>query len=140
MKKKRMSFIMAHADLSELNKMAGEIEGIYKVKATKKPEMGLAMIKVRDGVYRENFYLGEVLITECTVHLDGNLGLGIAAGDSPERAYSMAVVDAAFNASIPEVTELTDSLLVWEKQIEAKRIDDASMVEGSKVKFETMGE
>ncbi len=140
MKKKRLSFIMAHSNLEELKEVAKDIEDKYDIKATKEPEMGLTMVKVRDGVYREDFFLGEVLITECTVHLEGTLGLGIVQGDKPERAYNMAVVDAAFNADIEEKSMIIERLLKWEEAIEAKRVDDAAMVEGSKVKFETMGE
>lgn len=102
--------------------------------------MGLVMVKVKDGVYQEKFYIGEVLITECSVHLNGSLGMGIIQGDEPRKAYAMAVIDAVFNNEEIDKRELIDILKVWEEEIEDSYIEEKAMVEGSKVKFETMGE
>ncbi len=140
MKKRRLSYILAHTDIEKLEKEVEELEKLHKVSLIKEPEMGLAMVKIKDGVYNEKFYIGEVLITECSVHVDGVLGIGIAQGDSPKRAYLMGVIDGVFNSKERDKVEITSILEGWEKSIEDKYQEEKAMIEGSKVKFETMGE
>lgn len=140
MKKRRLSYILAHTRVEKLEGIVEELSKKYEISKVKEPEMGLVMVKVKDGVYQEKFYIGEVLITECSVHLNGSLGMGIIQGDEPRKAYAMAVIDAVFNNEEIDKTELIDILKVWEEEIEDSYIEEKAMVEGSKVKFETMGE
>lgn len=139
MKKRRLSYILAHTNIENLKKEVENLENLYRVSTVKEPEMGLTMVKVKDGVYKEKFYIGELLITECSVHLDGILGMGIVQGDDPERAYLMGVIDAAFNSEKVDKGELLKVIENWEKTIKDIYIEEKSMVEGSKVKFNTMG-
>lgn len=139
MKKRRLSYILAHTNIENLKKEVEKLENLYKVSTVKEPEMGLAMVKVKDGIYKEKFYIGELLITECSVHLDGILGMGIVQGDNPERAYLMGVIDAAFNCKKVDKGELLKIIENWEKTIKDIYIEEKAMVEGSKVKFNTMG-
>lgn len=139
MKKRRLSYILAHTNIENLKKEVEKLENLYRVSTVKEPEMGLAMVKVKDGVYKENFYIGELLITECSVHLNGILGMGIVQGDNSERAYLMGVIDAAFNSEKVDKGELLKVIENWEKTIKDIYIEEKSMVEGSKVKFNTMG-
>lgn len=140
MKKRKLSYILAHTKVEKLEGIVDELSKKYEISKVKEPEMGLVMVKVKDGVYQEKFYIGEVLITECSVHLNGSLGMGIIQGDEPRKAYAMAVIDAVFNNDEIDKTELIDILKVWEEEIEDSYIEEKAMVEGSKVKFETMGE
>lgn len=139
MKKRKLSYILAHTKIDKLEKEVEKLEKLYKISKVKEPEMGLAMIKVKDGVYKENFYIGELLITECSVHVEGILGMGIVQGDEPKRAYLMAVIDAVFNCEKIEKSPLIEEIGVWEKTLEDNYIEEKAMVEGSKVKFNTMG-
>lgn len=139
MKKRRLSYILAHTNIENLKKEVEKLESLYRVSTVKESEMGLTMVKVKDGVYNEKFYIGELLITECSVHLDGILGMGIVQGDDPERAYLMGVIDAAFNSEKVDKGELLKVIENWEKTIKDIYIEEKSMVEGSKVKFNTMG-
>lgn len=140
MKKRKLSYILAHTKVEKLERIVEELSKKYEISKVKEPEMGLVMVKVKDGVSQEKFYIGEVLITECSVHLNGSLGMGIIQGDEPRKAYAMAVIDAVFNNDEIDKTELIDILKVWEEEIEDSYIEEKAMVEGSKVKFETMGE
>lgn len=140
MRKRRLSYILANVDIEKLKIEVEKLEKLYKVSVVKEPEMGLAMVKVKDGVYKENFYIGELLITECSVHLNGTLGMGIVQGDNSERAYLMGVIDAAFNSEKVDKIDLVKKMEFWEGNIKDKYIEEKAMVEGSKVKFNTMGE
>lgn len=140
MEKRRLSYILAHTDIEKLKEQVEKLKLSHKISKVKEPEMGLAMVKVKDGVYNENFYIGEILITECSVHFDGTLGMGIIQGDEPEKAYLMSVIDAAFNCKSFNKEDLIKIIEKWEQEIKDKYIEEKAMVEGSKVKFETMGE
>ncbi|MGL5191383.1 MAG: phosphonate C-P lyase system protein PhnG [Cetobacterium sp.] len=140
MKKRRLSYVLAHSDIEKLEMEVKRLEKEHSVSLLKAPELGLAMVKVRDGVYRESFYIGEVLITECSVHLDGVLGMGIVQGEDERRAYCMGVIDAAFNSDKVCKKELITKIEEWEINIKDSHIEENAMVEGSKVKFNTMGE
>lgn len=140
MKKRRLSYVLAHSDIQNLEEEVEKLEKKFSVTLLKAPELGLAMVKVKDGVYKESFYIGEVLITECSVHLDGALGMGIVQGDDERRAYCMGVIDAAFNSDKVCKEELIKKIEIWETKIKDTHIEEQSMVEGSKVKFNIMGE
>ena len=140
MEKRRLSYILAHTDIEKLKEQVEKLKLSHKISKVKEPEMGLAMVKVKDGVYNENFYIGEILITECSVHFDGTLGMGIIQGDEPEKSYFMSVIDAAFNCKSFNKEDLIKVIEKWEQEIKDKYIEEKAMVEGSKVKFETMGE
>lgn len=140
MEKRKLSYILAHTDIEKLKKEVEKLKTNHKISKVKEPEIGLAMVKVKDGVYNKNFYIGEILITECSVHFDGTLGIGIIQDDNPEKAYFMSVIDAAFNCKNFNKEELTKTIEKWKQEIKDKYIEEKAMVEGSKVKFETMGE
>lgn len=140
MKKRKLSFILSNTKIECLKEEVNKLEKLHKISVVKKPEMGLVMVKIKDGVYNENFYIGEVLITECSVHLDGILGMGIVQGDNSERAYLMGVIDAAFNCDKVLKDSLLEKIEMWEKNIKDKFQEEKALVEGSKVKFNVMGE
>lgn len=53
------------------------------------------MARVRETVDGEVFNLGEVLVTDCEVEVDGETGWGMVMGQDPERSILAAVLDAA---------------------------------------------
>lgn len=102
------------------------------------PEAALVMIKKREGARGSLFYLGEMLVTETRVRVGGTIGVGIAAGYAHEAARRMAVIDAAFNAALPE-TEGWDELLVREEEaIAANDEAESRRIARSRVAFESM--
>jgi alpha-D-ribose 1-methylphosphonate 5-triphosphate synthase subunit PhnG len=58
------------------------------------PEVGLVMMQVREPVAEQRFYLGEVLVTHCSVELDGVPGWSMRGGDDRIAALAGAVLDA----------------------------------------------
>lgn len=128
--------IKGSKDVSE--KFAQDILGKYDVKTVEEANNGLVMVKVREKAQRSLFYLGEVLITECKVMLNGSLGIGIIQGLEPELAYHLAIIDAAYNASLPESQEWTNVLRLEEERIKEKAAEQNSLVLKTKVNFETM--
>ena len=96
------------------------------------------MMKTRDSVSKQPFYMGEVLVTECTVQIEGHYGLGVIMGEEPTRAYQLALVDAAFNARLALTESWIDSLEEEEQNIESRLEKQMAMVAHSRVNFDTM--
>ena len=71
MEKRRLSKILAKADAAQVRQMAEKIRKQYEVTVIKAPEKSLTMIKMRDPVKETLFFLGEVIVCEAIVCLDG---------------------------------------------------------------------
>jgi alpha-D-ribose 1-methylphosphonate 5-triphosphate synthase subunit PhnG len=99
---------------------------------------GLVMIKARDSVSLQPFYLGENLVTECSVSIQGHFGMGVIMGDEPERAYQIAVVDAAYNANLQVTESWLKELEEQEKEIYTRHLHERALVNTSQVHFDTM--
>ena len=74
-KKRTEILIKGSAEVSV--KLAQDILTVYDIKTIEETNNSLVMVKVRESAKRSLFYLGEVLITECKVMINGSLGIGI---------------------------------------------------------------
>ena len=75
------------------------------------------MLKARDSISMQPFYLGEGLVTECSVSIQGKFGFGAIMGEDPERSYQIAVVDAGFYDRLPLVDSWIPELEREERNI-----------------------
>lgn len=96
MKRKRRTEILIKDNRSLVNRLKEEIESRYKVTVINESSHGLVIIKTREIAKNTLFYLGETLVTEATVYVNGSIGLGIVQGDEPDLAYNLAVIDVAY--------------------------------------------
>lgn len=138
MNRKRRTMILIKGKPELAKKLAQEIVAKYEVKILEKPHSGLIMVKMRESARQSLFYLGEILVTECKVQIDGVLGIGIVQDLERERAYHLAVIDAAYNASLEEVKAWEPVLLAEEKEIETRERREMAGVLKTKVDFATM--
>lgn len=138
MKKSRLSKILIEGNPQLLEKLAAQVQETHTVNVKRSPSTGLVMMKTRDSVSRQPFYMGEVLITECTVEINGIFGMGVLMGEEPDRAYSIALVDAAFNAKLPITDVWLTELEEEERKINSYQQIEMSKLAGSKVNFDTM--
>lgn len=100
MEKKRLFRIMAKADGGVLAELAEKIRKQYPVAVVKEPQKTLTMIKMREPVRSSLFYLGEVMVSEAIVELEGTKGIAVTMGDDFEKTLAMAVIDAASNKGV----------------------------------------
>lgn len=56
---------------------------------------GLMMQPMRESVEQSDFYLGEVLVSEAHVRLNGHEGYAVCLGRDLEQALAVAIIDAA---------------------------------------------
>ncbi|MDA8221277.1 MAG: phosphonate C-P lyase system protein PhnG [Desulfitobacterium hafniense] len=136
--RKRRTMILIKGSSDVPAKLAQKIQDSYEVKTIEESNNGLVMIKVREKAKQSLFYLGEVLITECKVMINGFLGIGMVQGHQPELAYNLAVIDAAYNASLAETNAWTKVLLIEENRINKENQAFMNKVLKTRVNFDTM--
>jgi alpha-D-ribose 1-methylphosphonate 5-triphosphate synthase subunit PhnG len=100
MDKKTLFRIMAKADSGIIATLAGAIQKDHEILIIKEPNKTLTMIKMREPVKSSLFYLGEVIVTEAIVELDGQKGMAVAMGDDFEKTLNMAIIDAAVSKGV----------------------------------------
>lgn len=138
MKKSRLTKILIDGNPELLKNISSQVEEIVSVQMERSPKTSLVMLKARDSVSMQPFYMGEVLVTECTVAILGQFGMGVIMGEEPERSYQIAVVDAAFNADLPITESWIPLLEQEEKNIQRRHLMESKMVSQSQVNFDTM--
>lgn len=138
MKRRRRTEILIHGSQKLAAELAGSIMQNYRVEVIQPPENGLVMLKMRETSQRSLFYPGEVLVTECKVQIGETIGIGILAGDQPELAEQLAVIDAAFEAELPETGSWVRLLEQEELNIREQRAAASQDILKTKVDFESM--
>lgn len=138
MNRKKRTEILIKGSGQIAAQLAREILQKYQVQTIEKPNHGLVMVKIKETAQQSPFYLGEVLVTECKVMINGCLGIGLVKGQKPDLAYHLAVIDGAYNADLPETKDWTGTLLLEAGRI--KRVSQIfkNQVLKTKVNFETM--
>ena len=95
----------------------------------------MAMIKMREPVEQSLFYIGEVIVCEAAVEIDGVQGIAVAMGDDAEKTLDMAIIDAAVNKGV--FTGM-DALLELERQQNDRVMRENAMYLKTMVNFESM--
>lgn len=138
MKKSRLSKILVEGSCELISQLAKEVEETNSIHIERSPTTGLVMMKTRDTVSKQPFYMGEVLVTECVVEVDGMYGIGVIMGEEPTRALQMAIIDAAFNAKLSTIHTWMPLLEEEEQKIMSRHEKELAMVSSSRVNFDTM--
>lgn len=110
MEKRRISKILARASKEQVGQLAQEIKEKYSPVMVKAPEKSLTMIRMREPVKESLFYLGEVIVSEAIVDLDGAKGVAVLMGDDFDKVLNMAVIDAACNKGVFQRYEVLEQM------------------------------
>ena len=138
MKRKERTKILVHCEKEFLQAWADRFDKEAPYQVLEKPSQSLTMVKMRESAQKSLFYLCEVLISEARVECNGVIGIGMIQGIEEEKAYALAVIDAAFRAQLPGVKELEEELIKKAKQQEEEMRIRREGIEKTKVNFETM--
>jgi alpha-D-ribose 1-methylphosphonate 5-triphosphate synthase subunit PhnG len=138
MKRNRRTRILVNGSAELRSSMAASVLTSNTVLEIEPPTEGLVMLTVRETARGGLFHLGELLVTESKARIGQVLGLGIVAGSNPTVAWELAVIDAAFNAALPQ-TEGWEEMLVREeeKQKAAQAREDGRILQ-TRVDFKNM--
>lgn len=130
--------IMAAGDLYFWLDLAQTVADRHAVEVLLPPETCTAMLQTVDSVGCTPFYLGEVLMSEAAVAINGFAGYGFVLEDEPQRALCVAIVDAALAAGVPEADAIRRALAdEARRQCELQRREE-SLVAATKVNFAIM--
>lgn len=121
--KKWLFRIMAKADPAWIAQLASIITRRHDVVIVKEPVKTLTMIKLREPVDSSLFYLGEVIVCEAVVELDGTRGMAVTMGDQLQKVLHMAIIDAACNKGV--FTGMDTLLHLEEEQIDLDMRENA---------------
>lgn len=138
MNRKRRTEILIKSDEALAKKLANSVRKKCGIKVIEEPNQGLVMIKMRETAKKELFYLGEVLVTEAKVYVNGALGMGIVKGENEELAMNLAIIDGAYKANIEETKLWEEVLIKAEEEIKDSERKEASKILETKVDFSTM--
>ena len=138
MKRRKRTEILIQGDGRLAKDLAASIAEKYECREITAPEQGMIMVKMRESAKKTLFYMGEVLITEAKVEISGEIGTGLLVGMDEQRARSLAIIDAAYKAGLPETAGWEHQLLEEEQQINVAKAQQQAELFETKVSFETM--
>ena len=132
--------LLAAATPEELTTLAERLiaDGLTDLTVVKPPRTGLVMMQVREPVARERFYLGEVLVTECTVELGGALGWSMREGDDRIAVVAAALLDAVAAAVHPAAAEVEALCQLVAARRQAARAAEWDEIAPTIVEFEDL--
>jgi alpha-D-ribose 1-methylphosphonate 5-triphosphate synthase subunit PhnG len=120
--------------------IAAEVCSRYSVEDLQEPQEGLVMIKMREQARNSLFYLGEVLITEAKVRVNGMVGLGLVEGSDSDLARNLAIIDAVWDSALPEQSSWEQLLQQAEQRVIAGEQEENGRVHETRVNFMSMQE
>jgi alpha-D-ribose 1-methylphosphonate 5-triphosphate synthase subunit PhnG len=118
--------------------LAKKIEENHPVILVKKPSKTLIMLKMREPVAASEFFLGEMLACEAMVRIGEKRGMALTAGDDFDKVLAMSIVDAAYNAGVPEISWLEERLEEMRLDVEREERSEFGRNINSKVSFSIM--
>jgi phosphonate C-P lyase system protein PhnG len=133
-------YILCECALEPLESFVREMEQQCTVQVIRQPQVATTMIRAEDSVEGQKFYLGEALISECEVDVEGQPGYGLCLGDEPVRSYCIAVIDALLQLSDARLPKVNAFLSEQETLITAQVQSEYKHIQRTKVDFKLMEE
>jgi len=118
--------------------LADEVRALVPVEEILAPRVGLVLATVRESARCTLFHLGEVLVSEAKVRVEGVPGLGLIQGRDLDAAGDLAVVDAAWNAHLACTVGWPARLGAAEATLEAALDREQASFSSTRVEFETL--
>jgi alpha-D-ribose 1-methylphosphonate 5-triphosphate synthase subunit PhnG len=131
-------YILCECGLDAIEAFVRELELHLTVQIIRQPAVCMTMVRAEDSVESQPFYLGEVLVTDCEVQVDGQAGYGLCMGDEPVRCYCVAVIDALLSSEGPHSSKVRAFLDGQEKLIADRQRLEYNLIQQTKVDFKLM--
>ena len=131
-------YILCECDPGPLESFVRELEPHCTIQVIRHPAVATTMLRAEDSVEGQPFYLGEALVTECELNVDGQAGYGLCLGDEPIRSYCIAFIDALLILSDDRLPQVEAFLSSQETQITARLQTEQGLIQRTKVDFKLM--
>lgn len=138
MEKQRLFRILANANNKRVKELSEKITENQEVIVVKEPSKTLTMIKMREPVKNSLFYIGEVMVSEAIVEINGIKGMAVTMGDDFDKVLSMAIIDCGFNNGLPVMKKIESELVLIEAKQEKRKEKENAMHLKTMVNFNTM--
>jgi len=129
--------IIAISDKTVICKLAREVLEDTELEILRE-QTGMIMARARDSVEGIIFNLGEVLVTETEVKLNGRTGYCMVLGMDPGKALAGAILDAAVQSDHHLRDKIVEVLSRERNKAEEKRSRLWEAIRCSRVDFEVM--
>jgi alpha-D-ribose 1-methylphosphonate 5-triphosphate synthase subunit PhnG len=134
-----MDAVLCECENEALVQLVTNLESELLIEIVVAPKLGMTMVQAEDSIDFQPFYLGEVLITECQVLVNGQLGYGYCMGDAPQKAYSIAVMDAIMHTEgHPKQNDINAFIEIEKAKLLKKQLEEYNQVLKTKVDFKIM--
>ena len=153
MKRNRRTRILVEGNPTLARNICVHIRELCDVRVICEPRVVLVMNKVRESAHNSLFYLGEALMTECRVNVspvnvspvkdsfeESVTGIGLILGEHRERAFDLAVIDAAFSLPTPLSAHAQWLALLKQEELRLERLKEQrrAELEATRVEFTSM--
>lgn len=102
------------------------------------PRAATMLVELVESVQYQPFHVGEVVVSEAEVTVDGCTGHGLVVGHDVQRALAAAVCDAAGEAGV--LTKEIEALVrTTEQRVERELAARAERVAGTRVTMDVIG-
>jgi phosphonate C-P lyase system protein PhnG len=130
---------LIHADETLVNQLFDRMMSL-PIEIPGQPEVGLVMMKALDSC-QEEFYLGEVLVTQAELKYKDYKGYSMIIGDNKEKALCLAALEAVMQGDEKGLIDDLNKLL-WKAWIKAENEikQENSLSASTRVNFENMAE
>lgn len=135
----QIQLAIIHSDEAILNQILTRLSPL-PIEIVSAPESGLIMMNSLDSC-EEQFYLGEVLVTQAEIKYKTCMGYSMVIGDNHEKALCLAALEAVLQT---DERPLIDDLykLLWKAWLKTENElkTESSLSAATKVNFESMAE
>lgn len=129
---------IAVATAAMLAPLADVVLADTTVRIIRGPTVGMVMLQARESVEGIRFNVGEVLVTEALVAIDGRQGYAMVQGMEREHALAGAICDAAVEAGHAASPRILAALREADERAEQSYRADWAAVAGTRVSFDEM--
>lgn len=133
-----MQQVLVEGNLGEWRTLAELVAQRHEVKVLQAPAACLVMTQAIDCVGQTPFYLGEALMCEAAVAVNGVTGYGFTLEDDPVRALCIAIIQAGLAAKVPESGEILTSINDQRVRLSRHSAREEALIAGTKVQFAIM--
>jgi len=142
MKMEDRTTILIQISIEELQPWIDRVKQTTSVHIIKHPKLGLVMMRAMESVHNDVFNVGEVLVSECSVSVDGQLGYGIVMSQNSSKAEAMAILDAVSRIQEGEWSlfyqEFDEWLVLKQHELRKESLLHFQLIERTRVDFELM--
>lgn len=130
--------------VEELHELSEELASQHAVTDVSLPQSGLALVQMRDGAFREPWYLGEVPLARAHVRVrapDGREAEGAAQvlDDRAGLARTLALLDAVLAARLPGFERVAALIERGRARRAAEHDERRQILTRTRVDFATLG-